>query len=89
MTHVVSEGNAAQELWMWLEDHGLSEAHDTHVLNISWFTESMSAGRPLPVEMRHHIPVSVTDMFNITDLSHMIYPTNPELTKVEEIKHFV
>ncbi|KAA0718393.1 DNA nucleotidylexotransferase [Triplophysa tibetana] len=55
VTHVVSEGNAAQDLWMWLEDHGLSEAHDTHVLTISWFTESMSAGRPLPVEMRHHI----------------------------------
>ncbi|KAI7805152.1 Dntt protein [Triplophysa rosa] len=56
VTHVVSEGNAAQDLWSWLEDHGLSEAHDTHVLTISWFTESMSAGRPLPVERRHHIP---------------------------------
>uniref|UniRef100_A0A672ST22 BRCT domain-containing protein n=1 Tax=Sinocyclocheilus grahami TaxID=75366 RepID=A0A672ST22_SINGR len=31
------------------------ETHDKHVLHISWFTESMSAGRPVPVEIRHYI----------------------------------
>ncbi|XP_073729590.1 DNA nucleotidylexotransferase [Misgurnus anguillicaudatus] len=56
VTHVVSEGNTAQELWNWLEEHDLKKPHDKHVLNISWFTESMSAGQPVPVEMKHHIP---------------------------------
>uniref|UniRef100_A0A671LJD5 DNA nucleotidylexotransferase-like n=1 Tax=Sinocyclocheilus anshuiensis TaxID=1608454 RepID=A0A671LJD5_9TELE len=55
VTHVVSEGNAAQELWSWLEEQGFRETHDKHVLHISWFTESMSAGRPVPVEIRHYI----------------------------------
>uniref|UniRef100_A0A673GGV8 DNA nucleotidylexotransferase-like n=1 Tax=Sinocyclocheilus rhinocerous TaxID=307959 RepID=A0A673GGV8_9TELE len=55
VTHVVSEGNAAQELWSWLEEQGFRETHDKHVLHISWFTESMSAGRPVSVEIRHYI----------------------------------
>uniref|UniRef100_A0A8C1U1L7 DNA-directed DNA/RNA polymerase mu n=1 Tax=Cyprinus carpio TaxID=7962 RepID=A0A8C1U1L7_CYPCA len=55
VTHVVSEGNAAQELWSWLEEQGFRETCDKHVLHISWFTESMSAGRPVPVEIRHYI----------------------------------
>ncbi|XDV49775.1 hypothetical protein PO909_018962 [Leuciscus waleckii] len=55
VTHVVSEGNTAQDLWNWLEEQGFGETLDTHVLNISWFTESMSAGRPVPVELRHYI----------------------------------
>ncbi|XP_052007186.1 DNA nucleotidylexotransferase-like isoform X2 [Xyrauchen texanus] len=55
VTHVVSEGNAPQDLWNWLEEQNLREPHNKHVLNISWFTESMSAGEPVPLEMRHYI----------------------------------
>lgn len=62
VTHVVSEGNAAQELWNWLEEQGFREMQDNHVLNVSWFTESMSAGRPVPVELRHYIQVSALEI---------------------------
>uniref|UniRef100_A0A8C2BLB8 DNA-directed DNA/RNA polymerase mu n=1 Tax=Cyprinus carpio TaxID=7962 RepID=A0A8C2BLB8_CYPCA len=61
VTHVVSEGNAAQELWSWLEEQGFRETRDKHVLHISWFTESMSAGRPVPVEIRHYIQNPVVE----------------------------
>ncbi|XP_059372921.1 DNA nucleotidylexotransferase-like [Carassius carassius] len=61
VTHVVSEGNAAQELWSWLEEQGLGEMQDKHVLHISWFTESMSASRPVPVEIRHYIQNPAVD----------------------------
>uniref|UniRef100_A0A8C2H107 DNA-directed DNA/RNA polymerase mu n=1 Tax=Cyprinus carpio TaxID=7962 RepID=A0A8C2H107_CYPCA len=61
VTHVVSEGNAAQELWSWLEEQGFRETCDKHVLHISWFTESMSAGRPVPVEIRHYIQNPVVE----------------------------
>ncbi|CAM4728130.1 unnamed protein product [Leuciscus chuanchicus] len=61
VTHVVSEGNTAQDLWNWLEEQGFGETRDTHVLNISWFTESMSAGRPVPVELRHYIQNPAVD----------------------------
>ncbi|KTG32339.1 hypothetical protein cypCar_00037162 [Cyprinus carpio] len=61
VTHVVSEGNAAQELWSWLEEQGFRETRDKHVLHISWFTESMSAGRPVPVEIRHYIQWDTDD----------------------------
>ncbi|KAG1963037.1 DNA polymerase lambda [Pimephales promelas] len=61
VTHVVSEGNAAQDLWHWLEEQGFGETPHTHVLDVSWFTESMSAGRPVPVELRHYIQNPVVD----------------------------
>ncbi|XP_067278253.1 DNA nucleotidylexotransferase [Pseudorasbora parva] len=61
VTHVVSEGNAAQELWNWLEEQGFGETLNKHVLHISWFTESMSAGRPVPVELRHYIQNPAAD----------------------------
>uniref|UniRef100_A0A673N916 Deoxynucleotidyltransferase, terminal n=1 Tax=Sinocyclocheilus rhinocerous TaxID=307959 RepID=A0A673N916_9TELE len=61
VTHVVSEGNAAQELWSWLEEQGFREMHDKHVLHISWFTESMRAGRPVPVQTRHYIQNPAVD----------------------------
>uniref|UniRef100_A0A8C2JAF7 DNA nucleotidylexotransferase n=1 Tax=Cyprinus carpio TaxID=7962 RepID=A0A8C2JAF7_CYPCA len=66
VTHVVSEGNVAQELWSWLEEQGFRETCDKHVLHISWFTESMSAGRPVPVEIRHYIQYLCNQVDDIT-----------------------
>ncbi|NP_001014817.1 DNA nucleotidylexotransferase [Danio rerio] len=69
VTHVVSEGLSAQDLWLWLEDQGFQETHSKHVLNISWFTESMSAGRPLPVEDTHCIQNPAADQRSCVHLS--------------------
>ncbi|XP_026105885.1 DNA nucleotidylexotransferase-like [Carassius auratus] len=69
VTHVVSEGNAAQELWSWLEEQGFREMQDKHVLHISWFTESMSAGRPVPPEIRHYIQNPAVDQRSRTNPS--------------------
>ncbi|XP_052428081.1 DNA nucleotidylexotransferase [Carassius gibelio] len=69
VTHVVSEGNAAQELWSWLEEQGFREMQDKHVLHISWFTESMSAGRPVPPQIRHYIQNPAVDQRSRTNPS--------------------
>uniref|UniRef100_A0A672SQ85 DNA-directed DNA/RNA polymerase mu n=1 Tax=Sinocyclocheilus grahami TaxID=75366 RepID=A0A672SQ85_SINGR len=45
---------------------GFRETHDKHVLHISWFTESMSAGRPVPVEIRHYIQNPAVDQRSCT-----------------------
>ncbi|KAI4886241.1 hypothetical protein NFI96_023532 [Prochilodus magdalenae] len=55
VTHIVAEGNSAQELWPWLQEQGLPHLDNTNVLDITWFTESMRAGRPVPVEAQHCI----------------------------------
>ncbi|XP_030628137.1 DNA nucleotidylexotransferase [Chanos chanos] len=55
VTHIVAEGNPAEELWSWLEEHHLRDMCNLHVLDIRWFTESMQAGRPVAVETRHYI----------------------------------
>ncbi|XP_059215906.1 DNA nucleotidylexotransferase [Centropristis striata] len=52
VTHVVSEDNQASSLWTWLKQKNLP---NVHVLDISWFTDSMREGRPVAMETRHLI----------------------------------
>uniref|UniRef100_A0A673CAV7 Deoxynucleotidyltransferase, terminal n=1 Tax=Sphaeramia orbicularis TaxID=375764 RepID=A0A673CAV7_9TELE len=55
VTHVVSEDNQPSPLWTWLRGRGLKDLPRMHVVDISWFTESMRASRPVAVETRHRI----------------------------------
>ncbi|XP_042358609.1 DNA nucleotidylexotransferase isoform X2 [Plectropomus leopardus] len=55
VTHVVSEDSQASSLWKWLKEHALKNLPNMHVLDISWFTDSMREGRPVAVETRHVI----------------------------------
>ncbi|XP_061448656.1 DNA-directed DNA/RNA polymerase mu isoform X5 [Rhineura floridana] len=59
VTHVVSEGNSGDEVVEWLKKKGRhyidAVADCPALLNISWFTESMSAERPVPIEPRHYL----------------------------------
>ncbi|XP_034040877.1 DNA nucleotidylexotransferase [Thalassophryne amazonica] len=55
ITHVVSEDCQASVLWAWLKGCGLKDGDTLQVLDISWFTDSMKAGRPVAVETRHLI----------------------------------
>ncbi|TSK22630.1 DNA nucleotidylexotransferase [Bagarius yarrelli] len=55
VTHIVAEDNPADELWLWLQKQGIADLDKINVLDISWFTQSMSAGRPIPVEVQHRI----------------------------------
>uniref|UniRef100_A0A673CB12 Deoxynucleotidyltransferase, terminal n=1 Tax=Sphaeramia orbicularis TaxID=375764 RepID=A0A673CB12_9TELE len=57
VTHVVSEDNQPSPLWTWLRGRGLKDLPRMHVVDISWFTESMRASRPVAVETRHRIQV--------------------------------
>ncbi|XP_066495827.1 DNA-directed DNA/RNA polymerase mu isoform X2 [Tiliqua scincoides] len=63
VTHVVSEGNSGDEVveWMkryrncWAEAPGSCPA----LLDLAWFTESISAGHPVEIEPRHCLGVTV------------------------------
>ncbi|XP_068423825.1 DNA nucleotidylexotransferase [Clinocottus analis] len=55
VTHVVSEDSQAASLWKWLKERAPMEPPNVHVLDISWFTDSMREGRPVAVETRHLI----------------------------------
>ncbi|XP_077916010.1 DNA-directed DNA/RNA polymerase mu isoform X4 [Halichoerus grypus] len=63
VTHVVMEQTSAEEAGCW---HGRRVAAASPrgcprpaLLDISWFTESMAAGQPVPVERRHRLEVAV------------------------------
>ena len=76
ITHVVSEDNQASSLWKWLRECTLKNLPDMHVLDVSWFTDSMREGRPVAVETRHLIQVCLShkpDIFFFTVGRYRIY----------------
>ncbi|KAM6432456.1 DNA-directed DNA/RNA polymerase mu [Liasis olivaceus] len=62
VTHVVSEGNSGDEVVEWLKKNGRPPANAVGdgpaLLDLSWFTESMAAGRPVEIEPRHRLRVT-------------------------------
>ncbi|XP_032160045.1 DNA-directed DNA/RNA polymerase mu isoform X6 [Mustela erminea] len=58
VTHVVMEQTSAEEARCWQERRAAAsppEGTRPALLDISWFTESMAAGWPVPVEPRHRL----------------------------------
>ncbi|XP_040026105.2 DNA-directed DNA/RNA polymerase mu isoform X1 [Gasterosteus aculeatus] len=60
VTHVICENNSSEEVRTWLrsEVRGQTAAH---LLDVSWFTESMKAGRPVEVLDRHKLQEQQTE----------------------------
>lgn len=62
VTHVVSEGNSRDEVVAWMKKNGSCSVDATGsgpaLLDLSWFTESMSVGQPVEIEPRHCLGVS-------------------------------
>ncbi|XP_060539510.1 LOW QUALITY PROTEIN: DNA-directed DNA/RNA polymerase mu [Pantherophis guttatus] len=62
VTHIVSEGNSGDEVVEWLKKNGRPPAEAAGdgpaLLDLSWFTESMGAGRPVEIEPRHRLKVA-------------------------------
>uniref|UniRef100_A0A8I3VV45 DNA-directed DNA/RNA polymerase mu n=1 Tax=Callithrix jacchus TaxID=9483 RepID=A0A8I3VV45_CALJA len=58
VTHVVMEQTSAEEAISWQERRmaaALPGCSPPALLDISWFTESLAAGQPVPVECRHRL----------------------------------
>lgn len=60
VTHVVMEQTSAEEAVRWQDSRPAPPpgCAAPALLDISWFTESMAAGQPVPVEGRHCLQVS-------------------------------
>ncbi|KAM4873770.1 DNA-directed DNA/RNA polymerase mu isoform 2-T2 [Thomomys bottae] len=57
VTHVVMEQTSAEEAICWQERIATTFPGGPHpaLLDITWFTESMAAAQPVPVEVRHRL----------------------------------
>uniref|UniRef100_A0A3Q3IJ62 DNA-directed DNA/RNA polymerase mu n=1 Tax=Monopterus albus TaxID=43700 RepID=A0A3Q3IJ62_MONAL len=61
VTHVISENNSGPEVRTWLDSQGGGPGRSPlHLLDISWYTESMRAGRPVHILDRHKLQVRFT-----------------------------
>nr|WKU84464.1 DNA-directed DNA/RNA polymerase mu [Ogcocephalus cubifrons] len=56
VTHVISENNCGEEVRAWLDSQVRGHGHTpAHLLDISWYTESIGAGHPVEVLDRHKL----------------------------------
>ncbi|XP_063333863.1 DNA-directed DNA/RNA polymerase mu isoform X3 [Pelmatolapia mariae] len=55
VTHVISENNCGTEVRTWLESQGRGQSLRVHLLDVSWYTESMRAGHPVEITHRHKL----------------------------------
>uniref|UniRef100_A0A673C511 DNA-directed DNA/RNA polymerase mu n=1 Tax=Sphaeramia orbicularis TaxID=375764 RepID=A0A673C511_9TELE len=86
VTHVVSEDNQPSPLWTWLRGRGLKDLPRMHVVDISWFTESMRASRPVAVETRHRIqdtfPTAATHVVTVSQYACQRRTTTENKNKI-------
>uniref|UniRef100_A0A3Q2WJJ8 DNA-directed DNA/RNA polymerase mu n=1 Tax=Haplochromis burtoni TaxID=8153 RepID=A0A3Q2WJJ8_HAPBU len=62
VTHVISENNCGTEVRTWLESQGRGQSLRVHLLDVSWYTESMRAGHPVAITHRHKLQISEAEV---------------------------
>uniref|UniRef100_A0A8C5F1I8 DNA nucleotidylexotransferase n=1 Tax=Gopherus evgoodei TaxID=1825980 RepID=A0A8C5F1I8_9SAUR len=58
VTHIVAENNSCAEVLEWLRGHKIRDSSRFELLDISWFTACMEAGKPVDSEKKHRLMVS-------------------------------
>ena len=60
VTHIISENNSGDEVRTWLGERGqLPSRPPVHLLDISWYTESMRESLPVTILDRHRLQVKL------------------------------
>uniref|UniRef100_A0A674JJC9 DNA nucleotidylexotransferase n=1 Tax=Terrapene triunguis TaxID=2587831 RepID=A0A674JJC9_9SAUR len=57
VTHIVAENNSGAEVLEWLRGHKMRDSSRFELLDISWFTACMEAGKPVNSEKKHRLMV--------------------------------
>ncbi|NXN38868.1 TDT nucleotidylexotransferase, partial [Rhinoptilus africanus] len=55
VTHIVAENNSYLEVLDWLRGQAVGDSSRFELLDISWFTACMEAGRPVDSEMKYRL----------------------------------
>ncbi|NXX79404.1 TDT nucleotidylexotransferase, partial [Urocolius indicus] len=55
VTHIVAENNSYLEVLDWLREQAVSDSSRFELLDISWFTACMEAGRPVDSDMKYRL----------------------------------
>ncbi|KAG9353530.1 hypothetical protein JZ751_011646 [Albula glossodonta] len=79
VTHVVSENNSGEEVRDWLEAQasgGSGTGVSAHLLDISWFTESMATGHPVKVEPSPTVPVLTLNAYGCQRRTPLLHHNN-------------
>ncbi|XP_029025053.1 DNA-directed DNA/RNA polymerase mu [Betta splendens] len=81
VTHVISENNCGAEVRTWLDSQHQGQGRaQPCLLDISWYTESMRAGRPVPILDRHQLQEQQTEEADVMLLSVPSYACQRKTT---------
>ncbi|CAK6976451.1 DNA-directed DNA/RNA polymerase mu [Scomber scombrus] len=62
VTHLISENNSGDEVRAWLDSQVGGRGRTlAHLLDVSWYTESMRAGLPVDIQDKHKLQEQQTD----------------------------
>ncbi|NWR33087.1 TDT nucleotidylexotransferase, partial [Tachuris rubrigastra] len=68
VTHIVAENNSYSEVLDWLKGQAVGDSSRFELLDISWFTACMEAGRPVDSEMKYRLMEHCQSPLNTPDL---------------------
>lgn len=60
VTHIVAENNSGSDVLEWLQLQNIKASSELELLDVSWLTECMRAGKPVEMMGRHQLVVSVS-----------------------------
>uniref|UniRef100_A0A8D2DMW6 DNA nucleotidylexotransferase n=1 Tax=Sciurus vulgaris TaxID=55149 RepID=A0A8D2DMW6_SCIVU len=61
VTHIVAENNSGSDVLEWLQVQNIKASSQLELLDISWLTECMRAGRPVETTGKHQLVVRRAD----------------------------
>ncbi|XP_027503619.1 DNA nucleotidylexotransferase isoform X2 [Corapipo altera] len=67
VTHIVAENNSYLEVLDWLKGQAVGDSSRFELLDISWFTACMEAGRPVDSEMKYRLMDQCQSPLNIPE----------------------
>ncbi|XP_054468658.1 DNA-directed DNA/RNA polymerase mu [Anoplopoma fimbria] len=74
VTHVICENNSGDEVRRWLESEVRGQGRTpAHLLDVSWFTESMRAGRPVEILDGHKLQEQQIEEEEVVVVSVPVY----------------
>ncbi|XP_064519051.1 DNA nucleotidylexotransferase [Pseudopipra pipra] len=67
VTHIVAENNSYLEVLDWLKGQAVGDSSRFELLDISWFTACMEAGRPVDSEMKYRLMEQCQSPLNVPE----------------------
>ncbi|NWR16813.1 TDT nucleotidylexotransferase, partial [Emberiza fucata] len=82
VTHIVAENNSYLEVLDWLKGQAVGDSSKFELLDISWFTACMEAGRPVDSEVKYRLMEYFKLLLNLNVFFFLYLPLSQDAFEV-------